>query len=332
MPICFHPTTAMLVDDDADFIKFVSLNLTNELPVLSFTNPDAAISYMESPNKHSIFRDRWSGDFSSVRNEIYNENRFKEIMTSVIDYEMPNKNGFDLMKTMGLPSGMAFHSYILLTGKPASEFDEKLAELDEAKSFISKSDPNYLNKLLKRIKDKSASIAQWCSYDIARSLSLDPSEKTNFLFDGNFLPILNKYIDEQDICEMYLFDKQGSFLFLDKNANPSWLFVRNELGVKNTIQLATQHQAPQRIVEDLKSKKVILSLYEKEDFKRRKSIDWDDYLLPATVFSGDDAYMKFFHLEPHSNYYYAFTNQFPDNGIEQGKIVSYRAFISEINR
>jgi hypothetical protein len=136
-------------------------------------------------------------------------------------------------------------------------------------------------------------------------------------------------MNEHHICEMYLFDKQGSCIFLDEEANLSWLFVRNETGIENSIKLAEQYHAPTSVISALKEKQVILSLYEKEDFERRKIIDWDQYLLPATVFTGDDKYITSFKLNPHSNYYYAFTNKFPDHGIEQDKILSYKAFLKQ---
>lgn len=207
LPICYRPMTVMLLDDDPDFLKQLSDQLSEKLPVVSFTEPDQAIEYFEHKNA-GLFKE-WSLSgqknltklIQNARNEIYNSNRFKEIIVSVVDYDMPNKTGFDIMQTMGEPilSEMSFHSYILLTGKRFSDFDEKLTTLSVGKNFISKWDPNRVNQLLDSIREKSTHAFQWMSYSVARELSNDPTEKTNILFDGNFLTILNQHIQKHHI-------------------------------------------------------------------------------------------------------------------------------------
>ena len=340
LPVFYRPTTVMLVDDDPDFLKQLSNQLSDQLPVITFTDPDKAIQYFENHNV-GLF-EKWlrrtSKDMATFiqdsRQEIYNPNRFKEIIVSVLDYDMPGKkSGFDVMNTMGeaIFGEMSFHSYILLTGKRFSEFDEKLAAMTVGKNFVSKWDPNRVNQLLDCIAEKSARAFQWISYPVARELSREPTEKTNFLFDGHVLPILNKLIQEHHICELYLFDKQGSYLLLDEHANLSWFFVRSDLGMVNSIELAKQYHAPSWVIDAIQSKEKLLSLYEKEDFDRLTTIDWENYLLPATVFKGDPRYMKAFNLEPHSDYYYAFTHEFAEHGIDQKRIVSYRSYLDTMD-
>ena len=236
------------------------------------------------------------------------------------------------MKTMESPlNTSSFHSYILLTGKRFSDFDKKLATSAAGEGYISKSDPDRINQLLTSINKNSAHAFQWMSYGMARTLSREPTEKTNFLFDGNFLPTLNKHIQEHQVCEMYLYDKQGSYLFLDKNAKLSWFFIRNNLGMENSVQLAKKYHAPEWVIDAIQSKEKLLSLYEEEDFKQIKTIDWENYLLPATIFTDDDSYMKFFNLSPHSDYYYAFTDNFVGHNIDQNKILSYQEYLNTLD-
>jgi CheY-like chemotaxis protein len=339
LPVCFHPMTVMLVDDDSDFLNQLSHQLSEHLPVISFSDPDKAIHYFEHQN--SEFLKKWSllksknttNLIQDLRYEMYNENRFKNIMVSVVDYEMPNKTGFDVMKIMGesILGEMSFHSYILLTGKRFSDLDKALATTPTGKNFISKWDPNRVNQLMDSISEKSERTFQLMSYTAARQLSFDPAEKSNILFDGNILPLLNNHIQKHHICELYLFDKQGSYICLDENANLSWFFVRNDLGMQNSIQLAKQYHAPTWVIDAIQSKEMLLSLYEKEDFERIQTLDWKNYMLPAIVFNGDDRYMKFFNLEPHSNYYYAFTQDWANHSIDQKKILSYRSYLNRLD-
>jgi CheY-like chemotaxis protein len=167
MPLCFHPTTIMLVDDNPNFLKQLSDQLNDYVPTLTFTEPDKAIDYFEH-KKNFLFRsrlleqERKKGLISAIRNELYNADRFKVIIISVIDYDMPDKTGFDIIKTMtsSLPNEMSFHSYILLTGKRFSEFDKQLADSEIGKNFISKWDPNLMNPLIwGHKKDESRSFA-----------------------------------------------------------------------------------------------------------------------------------------------------------------------------
>ncbi|MDP3706249.1 MAG: hypothetical protein Q8R24_10165 [Legionellaceae bacterium] len=346
MPICYHPTTVLSVDDDEAFSQMLAIHVEKQLSLLCFSNPEEAIEYTKNKHHYLPFTARCLTDeddgvkfnFLSIRNEIYNPDRFKEIVITVTDYDMPHTSGVELIKTMQFAPEISKYSHIILTGKISDEFKEKVEKLHMQDGYISKDDPNYILKLLDMVENLSEKIFQWNSYIPARILSRNIKERTAFLFDGNFSQNFNMHIQENNICEFYLFDKQGSYIFLDPDANLSWLFVRNECGIENSIDLATKYGAPQRIIDSLKSKKVILSLYEKEDFDQRKIIDWDQYLLPATIFETNENYLGFFsNLMPQSSneetskpkYYYAFSKQFPEHGIETNKIVSYRTFLRE---
>jgi CheY-like chemotaxis protein len=337
MPVCFHPTTAIVVDDDANFSKTLSLYLSDKLSILPFVSTDLAIDYVKNKLHHTMFTSRCLTNtaqsqqlnFSAIRHEVYNVNRFKEILMSIVDYDMPNKNGLELINTMQFPPEVLFNAYIMLSGSIVSETDPRIAGESIAKSFISKADPDFAEKLLSMVKDKCESIFQWYSYIPARLLANDPAEKTSFLFDKNCVQLLDEYVTQHNICEMYLFDKQGSYLFLDKDANLSWMFVRSELGIENTIKMATQYHAPQSVIEALKKREVILSLYEKEDFERIKTIHWDHYLLPAKTFTSSNKYVEQLGIKSQSTYYYAFSNEFVEHGIDKTRILSYQTFLDE---
>jgi len=344
LPVCYHPTTVLSIDDDTDFLKILSASVSDKLSLLCFNEPEKAIEYTK--NQHHFYpfierclitdNDTTTFQISAIRDEIYNENRFKEIAITVTDYDMPHKNGIDLIKTMTFQPEVSQFAHIILTGKISTEFKEKLVGLGLASDYIGKDDPQFIHKLLDQVETRLSRVFQWYSYMPARLLSRNKNEKTTVLFDGDFAELFNGYIKDHQICEFYLFDKQGSYLFLDQNATPSWLFIRNDVGVQNTIKLAEQFGAPQSIIDDLRSKKFILSLYELSDFEKRKNIEWDKYVLPATVFNPRGDFLNFFSdLMPESaegkkippSYYYAFSNEFPENDIDKNKILSYEQFL-----
>lgn len=84
--------------------------------------------------------------------------------------------------------------------------------------------------------------------------------------------------------------------------------------------------APASVIKALEAKKLILSLYEEEDFERRQKIDWDAYLKKPEIFEDKDKKHEVFqHIS--SDYYYVFTQDFPEHGMKVENIVSYEAFL-----
>lgn len=287
-PVSYHPRTVMLVDDDEGFLKQLSLQLSEHAPVVAFSNPDEAILHLKK--YYTALKDLWLFDtddsidasLEKSRQTFYNQERFKGISTVVLDYEMPNKDGFAMVietseTALRQPS---YHNTVLLTGKRFSEFDTEFTEFNTAKNYISKWDPERINQLLEVLAKQPAAF-QWMSYIIDNKLSRNPTEKSLVLRDGNFLPVLNDTMKSNQLCEFTLFDRQGSIMFLDDKGTPSWLFVRNETGIQNSLALAEKLKAPESIMRALESKNVILSLYEEPDYSTLSSINWDEYLLPG---------------------------------------------------
>ena len=294
MPAFFYPTTILLIDDDKQFLDKVVSVLSRHYKTIALNDPKEAVDFLTQKEGRSFFRGqklskKLHEDILSLRLEAEDKGRFDDILISVIDYDMPNTSGFDVMKQVGLSDYYRKneHLYILLTAKRASEFDKELAEDVVGREYISKYDVNHLEMLLTRIAQHTTSMYQRLSHEMATILAKDEREQTSFLNDGNFLPIFNTYLKEHDICEGYLVDRQGSLMFLDNQANFHWLFVRNEKGIANSIAMAKQYDAPELIIDKLKSKEYILSLYEKDDFEKKSPIDWEKYLLKATLFKDE---------------------------------------------
>lgn len=339
MPVCYHPTTVLSVDDDVDFSKILQLSIDDSFPLLAFNNPEEVREYTKNKHHYYPFISRCINDnqfdLSAMRNELYNKDRFKEIFINVTDYDMPHVSGIELIKSMEFSKEISQYGHIILTGKISDEFKNQIEKIHLADGYIGKDDPDYVSKLISLVNKRTKKIFQLYSYPAARILSKNPEEKTFMLFDGNFIELFNQYLKKHDVCEFYLFDKQGSYVFLDQDANLSWLILRNEKGLEHSIQRAQQYGAPLSVIDALKSRKYILSLYEEEDFKRIQPKHWEQYLLPATLFETDDTYLEFFSdLLPEGEkpqYYYSFTEIFPKSGIDRERILSYREYVEGLN-
>lgn len=338
-PVCYHPTTVLSVDDDVAFSNILQLSIDDAFPLLCFNDPAKAKAFIKKEQLYYPFLSRCMQDnqfdILAMRRELYNKDRFKEIIISVTDYDMPHISGIELIKSMEFPVETFQHGHIVLTGKVSDEFKEQLKSIDSSRAYIGKNDSDYVSKLIETVDKRSKNIFGLYSYPAARALSRNNQERAFMFFDGNFNRVFDQYLKEHDICEFYVFDRQGSYVFLDKEANLSWLIIRNEVGVEQSIQRAQQYGAPASVIDALRSRKYILSLYEEEDFRRAKPTDWSLYLLEAHLFESDERYLSFFDdLIPEGEgskprYYYAFTNDFPNHGIDTSMVLSYREYLNQ---
>lgn len=334
IPPVFYPTTVFLLDDDESFLRTLSKKLKEKYSIRCFSDAKLAVetikSEMNNFNNGDYLSERFDGNILVPRKEVLNPDRFKRHIITVFDEYMPHISGLSLMRDV---AGKGYETnkmqfFILLTMSRESDI-EKLREYGVflPHSAISKLDKDYVKKLESLIDKYHQEAFQYVGCDMAGILAQALGKKGLF-YVWKFLPILNAYFKEHNVCEGYLFDSQDSMMFLDRKGNLSWLIVRNEDGIENGIKTASQYGAPQKIIEAMKSKEYILSLYEDEDFKSKQNIQWDQYLLKANVFKDDSSESKNEQLYS-GTYYYAFTNQFHEHGIDTSKILSYEAFLNQ---
>lgn len=340
IPGFFYPTTVMLIDNDSEFLSETSLELQKRYKTITFSNANEAAFLLTQKKGKEIFKgweisNKILYKIIEYRDEVYNKNRFNEVLVVVFEYDMSgNKkhcSGYDadyFIKHIGTADYYQSHThdYILLTAKRLEELNEKFSEAFRKDNYIKKTNPGHVGQLFDRINFLMTEEFQSIGHGTASILTGNEHEKTSFLNDGNFLSIFNTYLKKHDICEGYLFDSQGSLMLLDNKANIHWLFVRNETGIIDSIKKAKKWGASASVIKALESKKLILSLYEPEDFECREEIDWDAYLLKAKVFKDKDKKHEVFGYVP-SDYYYAFTHDFPEHGMKTENIVSYESFL-----
>ena len=352
------------VSSDRTMIKQLNRVFLNEIEIL--TNEElskiTSITHHLRPAKLSFL-------ITDVRNEPYNRYRIAEIILVSTDYDMPGKNGIEFIKTVAFPGVTLEHVLIILTGKSTDEFKQRLNELSLTTEYIVKHEQDWVDKLLNLIDKKTSHVFQDCSRTVLRILSEDKNEEACFVFDKHFIDVFTPYFKENKICEMYLYDRQGSYLLLDENADASWFIIRSEKGMENSIQKAIEYGAPESVIEALSEKKVVLSLYENSDFsrlydklmkiqldlakekKKKESdkeeveperaiiieIDWEKYLHPACVFESKTNRLEALGIKSDNSepsdvshkYYYAFIKDFPDHGIDKSRVLSYKEFLNE---
>lgn len=112
LPLFYYPTTWVIVDDDKIFLKCMELVLKKHNFVKTFQSPNEALDFIKDHRAQdinenilkSITEDRNYGstqhipvnfDITELVNLTSNINRYDELSGLVIDYHMPEMNGFE---------------------------------------------------------------------------------------------------------------------------------------------------------------------------------------------------------------------------------------------
>ena len=162
---CFyHPTTAVFLDDNETFLKKLTLGIAEDLPYVTFTDPEKALDHIkENTNtkkllNHALSENTDSSeygahphnietkfDLSVLYKQIYNPNRFSASTVLIVDYAMPDMTGIafcEKLRAQGIKVKV-----ILLTG----EADEKLAveafNAGTINQFVTKSAAHFEQKV-----------------------------------------------------------------------------------------------------------------------------------------------------------------------------------------
>ncbi|MCZ6709862.1 MAG: response regulator, partial [Gammaproteobacteria bacterium] len=128
----FHPTTICLVDDNESFLRSLSLELPRMWACQTFTDPAAALAYLNEAPALAPLVDRCFSlepvgesealihlDLDLIEQEINQPERFRRVSVVVVDYAMPSMSGLDLCRDIADP----YIKKAMLTGVA----DEKLA-------------------------------------------------------------------------------------------------------------------------------------------------------------------------------------------------------------
>ena len=239
IPPWTFPTTVVMVDDDAGFLASSKDHLSASFCLETYVDAGQALERLThfdfsgfevtlSPSHHLEHAD---ADYASVLLQFdtrrliamaSNPDRFRVPSVAVIDFEMPELNGFELCRRLtGLPSRR-----ILLTGKATEALAVKAFNEGLIDCYISKHSADYpvvLSATIQRLQKVYFE-------KMSAHLNLALAPRLRFLNDPGFLSQFEQLVRSRNIVEHYVLTVPPG-LFLRSATGEAWYLLAydNEL-------------------------------------------------------------------------------------------------------
>ena len=328
IPTCYFPSTVVFVDDSQDFLINFTLQLGDELAYRLFNSPHKAldainlvhqdpnplnqrcISEEKDENVPPVSSQTINIDLAAIHWEVYNPQRFSEISVAVVDYAMPEMNGLEFCKALEESPVKK----ILLTGKADDKIVIEAFNRGIIHRFIPKHDPNVTELIKESIAVMQHQYFQDMSDMIVKMLAVN---SPSCLTDKKFADFFKQICLDNQIVEFYLTENSGSFLLLDTNAEVSCLIVKSKQDLEQHHALAMQNNAPQDILDWLKTGSRIPYFWDAGGRYQSEWGDWSTCLHPAEKIEADEIY------------YYALVKGPSAFDIQQEKIVSFERYLKQ---
>lgn len=271
LPLYFHPTDILLVDDDVNYSKNVEVILLNHgISVCIFNDPKNALEFVSNKSSTSstdklfhveepyLNKAIFNIDFSMIHQEVYNKDRFHNMSVLIVDYAMPGLNGkefFEQIRSLPIKK-------ILLTGEADYETAVQMFNRGLIDRFFLKSDEQLFEELFTEIAQLKIQFFQKMSSSILSALGTKLLPFNDPVFIEFFLEVLK----QNDTVEYYALDKSGSYLLINKNGQPTILNVKSEEDMQVIYELAEGEETiAETTLEDLKNKKKLPYFHEGND-------------------------------------------------------------------
>jgi len=326
-PPCFyHPIKVVFLDDNRNFLDTLELEFSSQVNMSMFTNHDEALhmidSYSESDAIQSVHQltnninadtttDRVV-DFSinKMLSVIYDQARFNTAAVVVVDYEMPNMNGIEFCKKLGNRNVFK----IILTAQADKDIAIKAFNDGVIDKFILKTSENLYQELTTAIQELTMRYFK----EFSRLITNSHDSSLKLVFESEaYQQLFQQVYSHSQAVEYYLIDNSGGFLFLDKNATPTWLIIRHITELDEQLSLLEGYDAQDSLISAIQGKEKILFLFSEDEYKKPIS-DWPDYLVEAKKLNEE--------------YYYSIVNKKLTDFIQWDKIVPYFKETSNVNK
>ena len=137
----------------------------------------------------------------------------------------------------------------------------------------------------------------------------------SFVSDEAIVKLVDTLIARHGFVEYFLFPDPAGILFFDADGKAMLMVVETRAGLISHLETAQDYDAPVALRTALRDAQVVPFFWKSGGMYTEKSIDWEQYCLPAQVCTGRESY------------YYALFD-LPE-GFLQGPIYSYNKFLND---
>lgn len=298
----FHPTTAILVDDNKIFLKTLSLGLHEDIVYQMFHEPTQALKYcLEKSEIITIDQsclqsdpDSEDGDESSIKvctkgikSVLLNPNRFDAVSVIVLDFSMPTLTGAEFIDKLKKNIKSKFVKIIMLTGEAGHGLAVELFNDKKIDKFFLKNEEPLEEKINNAISDmQKAYFSDLCQTTFSAIIE----KMAPILSDNSFAEVFAKIIQKLKICEYYLCENTGSFILVNREGVSHILAVRSKGDLEMYAELADDQEVSSELVDRISTGRVIPFFGSYEKFISAKPEDWIINTYPSKKIEGREDY------------------------------------------
>lgn len=310
LPIYYHPSLTVLVDDSPSFLQSLAFQLDTSLPRKAFHDAQAALewirqrcldarqpqrvfpqrvdTYPGSPQQHAI-----AFELDQIHQISFHSHRFMTPSVLIVDYSMPQMNGIQFCEALhGLPLKI-----ILLTGIADENIAVAAFNRGLIHRYIRKSDDDALERLGTDILALQQNYFMAQSESMAAFLALCDYD---FVTDPAIAKLLQEINQQYQTVEYYLFPRPAGILLYDMDARARLLIVETEQSMDAHYEMARDNDAPISLMTALEERRIIPNFGDGDGmYSPAFGKDWYKYCKPAQLCQGRKAYYwAVFDIEP----------------------------------
>lgn len=224
--VCKFPTLTILIDDNYEFLDLFArhlmmMNFLNR-PYQSWTciseyHKYKTVSDFDELNPTLVEESFVETDLSNLHKIAYSRNRFDLLSSIVVDYDMPGTNGLRICKDLNIP-------YV-----QKSILSNVMCEEDVIDAFNRKEINSFIRKGEKAFFSNSYSVIRKMQNSFFSKITEGIEENVPILKSKEFRDLVMQSAQKANAIEMYLLDRNGSFLFIDENGKVSGIISHNQL-------------------------------------------------------------------------------------------------------
>jgi len=309
LPVHYHPTTTVLVDDSDSFLRSLSFQLDPAQASISFHDTLAALEWFgRSPrtadlplqvhvdDPHQSAEQRHVAvDVERIWRISARPERFTIPSVLVVDYSMPQMDGVAFCQALRhIPC-----KKILFTGAA----DEKIAvdafNRGLIDRYIKKSADDALDRLERELCTLQREFFIEQSEPLCHMLAL---HDFSFLGCHGIAGLVAELYQTHGFSEHYIFPNPSGILFFDRAGKPTLMIIETEKGLQAQYEMARDSGAPPSLLAALEERRVL-------PFFARGGMDgmysaaigeqWHRYCRAPRLCMGAEAYYwALFELEP----------------------------------